>query len=146
MTEGDIKELITLAGLCGLAFTISKPLPVILALIGLTLNMVGGRLFIFYAYEHAWLLCTLVQVFLAGVLVTRSQTFLSLALGGLYSGMIIGGGLTLTNHLSPNTGIGITLSYWSVMSVLTYVQFVVVTMYILADWHKNGLGNWHRSY
>lgn len=127
MTQGDIQELITLACLFGLAsFSLIRN-KLFLALFAMSINMVLGRIFIVY-FEAAYLLCSALQLFLAVLIVGTAQTRLSLILGGLYAGMVIGGGATSLGYLSPETGIGLSLTYWSVMSVLTYFQFVAVFM------------------
>ena len=125
MTEGDFAELVILAGLFGLAFTVSIRFQLFIALSAMAINMVLGRIFIIH-FEQAWALCSVMQTILATLLVWTAQTRLSIVLGGLYAGMVTGGGATSLGYLAPETSNGLTWNYWSGMSILTYAQFVTV--------------------
>lgn len=139
MTEGDYLEMSVLAILYGLAFTV--PLPrwrVFWSLHLMALNMLAGRVFILM-YDDAFVLCSLLQLLAAIILVSMAETIKGVVIGLLFAVMVVGGGLTALGYLSHDTSIGLSLNFWSVMSVATYLQFVVVMMHVLVQWQKHGI-------
>jgi len=139
MTEGDYLELSVIATLYGLAFTIHPPRwRVFWSLNVMALNMVAGRVFILL-YSDAYILCSLLQLLAAVIFISIAETITGILTGLLFAVMVVGGGLTGLGYLSHETGIGLSLSFWSVMSISTYGQFVVMTMHVLRQWQKHGL-------
>ena len=109
----------------------------------MALNMLAGRVFILL-YSDTYALCSLLQLLAAGIFITTSETLLGVLLGLLYAVMVVGGGATALGYLSHETGVGLSLSYWSVMSIATYGQFVILTMHVLVQWQKHGLAGRNR--
>ena len=144
MTEGDYLEMSVIAILYGLAFTI--PLPrwrVFWSLNVMALNMIAGRIFILW-YTDAYILCSLLQLLAAIIFISIAETITGILTGLLFALMVVGGGLTALGYLSHETGIGLSLSYWSIMSIATYGQFVVMTMHVLRQWQKHGIAGRNR--
>jgi len=106
----------------------------------MALNMLAGRLFILW-YSDAYVLCSLLQALAAVIFVSVSESLLGVLLGLLYAVMVVGGGMTGLGYLSQSTSIGISLNYWTIMSVATYLQFMVVLFHVMKQWQKHGLGN-----
>ena len=139
MTQGDYLEMMALAMLYGLAFTIPAPRwQLFMALTIMALNMLAGRIFILL-YTDAYVPCSLLQFIAAVAIISASRSILMAAQGLLYATMVIGGGATALGYLSQQTSIGIFLNFWTVMSVATYCQFVVILFHVFLEWQKHGI-------
>lgn len=138
MTEGDYKELGTIIVLYGMALTIQAPRNVLAIITMMAINMVAGRFFIAH-FEAAYIPCSALQCLCAAYLLLFWRRAVAYAHAALFAGMTIGGGVTAIGVLSHHTSIGLSLNYWTVMSVLTYMQFIAVMLYIFWQWQQNGL-------
>lgn len=144
MTQGDYLELSVIATLYGLAFTTNPPRwRLFWALHVMAFNMLAGRVFILN-YTDAYILCGLLQALFAAIFIFTSETVKGVILGLLYASMVVGAGLTGLGYLSHETSVGLALNYWSVMSIATYLQFVVVLFHVITQWQKYGLAGRNR--
>lgn len=145
MTQGDYIEMTLTAMLYGLAFTL--PLPrwrFFWSLNVMAVNMLAGRVFILAYGDQAYILCSLLQLLAAVIFIVVAETAMGVLTGLLFASMVVGGGLTGLGTLSPNKGIGLSLSYWSVMSIATYLQFVILSLHVFVQWQKHGLAGRNR--
>lgn len=92
-------------------------------------DQVFGRMMIALDPESAWMACIVYQTGAAIILFIVAETWVGLVIGALFGVSVIGGGLTAMGILSPLPSIGLTYNYWSVMSVVSYLQDVILLAY-----------------
>lgn len=85
-------------------------------------DQVFGRMMLSADFEAAWMACIVYQTGAAMILFILAETWVGLLIGALFGVSVIGGGLTAMGILSPMPSIGLTYNFWSVMSVVSYLQ------------------------
>jgi hypothetical protein len=139
MTHGDISEYLRQIILYGAGFTLASFRPIgfsawryfgTLAL--MTANEGVARVALGYDENTAWLACTMAQGVLASILFITAQTWVGMAVGALFGVSIVGAGLTAWGILSPLPSIGPANNYWTVMSLASYAQDVLILLYALS--------------
>lgn len=88
----------------------------------MTANLGVARVALGLDVHSAWIICTMAQATFAAILFITAETWAGMTVGALFGVMIAGAGLTVWGVVSPFPSIGLTMNYWSVMSVASYAQ------------------------